>query len=115
MAPTLTSRRSLSLTATRSRDGITLSLGKHALKLGGEFQHYTAHGIINPFGNGTIILVSDFGFADLNGDGVINDLDIPVAVAIHSTGPVVPVPIPQVGDSATRRSMRRTTGAPAQI
>ena len=83
------------------RDGITLSLGKHALKLGGEFQHYTAHGMINPFGNGTIILVSDFAFADLNGDGVINDLDIPVAVAIHSTGPVVPVPIPQVGDSYT--------------
>jgi hypothetical protein len=69
--------------------------------VGGEFQHYTAHGIINPFGNGTVILVSDFGFADLNGDGVINDLDIPVAVGIHSTAPVVPVPIPQVGDSYT--------------
>jgi len=83
------------------RDGITMSLGKHALKLGGEIQHYIAHGIINPFGNGTVILVSDFGFADLNGDGAINDLDIPVAVAIRSTGPVVPVPIPQVGNSYT--------------
>jgi hypothetical protein len=51
------------------------------------------------FGNGTEILVSDFGFADLNGDGVINDLDIPLAVGIHSTAPVVPVPIPQVGDT----------------
>jgi hypothetical protein len=83
------------------RDGLAWAMGKHSLKLGGEFQHYTAHGIINPFGNGSIILVSDFGFADLNGDGVKNDLDIPVAVAIHSTGPVVPVPIPQVGDSYT--------------
>jgi hypothetical protein len=87
------------LTRNQLRDSFTLALGKHALKLGAEFQHYTAHGIINPFGNGTVILVSDFGFADLNGDGAINDLDIPIAVAIHSTGPVVPVPIPQVGDS----------------
>jgi len=87
------------LDRSQVRDGLAMAIGKHALKVGGEFQHYTAHGIINPFGNGTIMLVSDFGFADLNGDGVINDLDIPVAVAIHSTGPVVPVPIPQVGDS----------------
>jgi hypothetical protein len=89
------------LNRSQVRDGLTMTFGKHALKVGGEFQHYTAHGIINPFGNGTEILVSDFGFADLNGDGAINDLDIPVAVAIHSTAPVVPVPIPQVGDSYT--------------
>ena len=87
------------LNRSQLRDGLTMTFGKHALKVGGEFQHYTAHGIINPFGNGTEILVSDFGFADLNDDGVINDLDIPVAVGIHSTAPVVPVPIPQVGDT----------------
>lgn len=89
------------LNRSQLRDGLTMALGKHALKVGGEFQHYTAHGIINPFGNGAIFLVSDFGFQDLNGDGVVNDLDIPVAVAIHSTAPVVPVPIPQVGDTYT--------------
>ena len=87
------------LNRSQIRDGLAMTFGKHSLKVGGEFQHYTAHGIINPFGNGTEILVSDFGFADLNGDGVINDLDIPVAVGIHSTAPVVPVPIPQVGDT----------------
>jgi hypothetical protein len=87
------------LNRAQVRDGLTMALGKHALKVGGEFQHYTAHGIINPFGNGTEILVSDFGFADLNGDGAVNDLDIPLAVGIHSTAPVVPVPIPHVGDS----------------
>jgi hypothetical protein len=89
------------LNRSQIRDGLATAFGKHALKVGGEFQHYTAHGVINPFGNGTEILVSDFGFADLNGDGVINDLDIPVAVGIHSTAPVVPVPIPQVGDTYT--------------
>jgi hypothetical protein len=87
------------LTRNQLRDSFTLTLGKHDLKLGAEFQHYTAHGIINPFGNGSIVLTSDFGFADLNGDGVINDLDIPIAVALLSTGPVVPVPIPRVGDT----------------
>jgi Carboxypeptidase regulatory-like domain/TonB dependent receptor len=80
------------------RDGFTWSLGKHTLHLGGEFQHYKANGEINVFGTGTVILTSDFGFADLNGDGVINDLDIPLAVALHSTAPVVPVPIPKVYD-----------------
>ena len=85
----------------RSATASPWTLGKHALKVGGEFQHYTAHGEINVFGTGTVILTSDFGFADLNGDGVVNDLDIPVAVAIHSTAPVVPVPIPHVGNSYT--------------
>jgi hypothetical protein len=80
------------------RDGLTWSLGKHTLRLGGEFQHYKANGEINVFGTGTVILTSDFGFADLNGDGAINDLDIPIAVALHSSAPVVPVPIPKVFD-----------------
>ena len=81
------------------RDGYTMAKGKHNLRLGGEYQNYRVHGLINVFGNGTVILTSDFGFADLNGDGVVNDLDIPVAVGIHSTAPVVPVPIPRVGDN----------------
>ena len=81
------------------RDALSWSLGKHTLRLGGEFQHYTAHGEINVFGSGTVVLVSDFGFADLNGDGQINDLDIPIAVGLKSSAPVVPVPIPTVYDS----------------
>ena len=81
------------------RDALSWSLGKHTLRLGGEFQHYTAHGEINVFGTGTVILTSDFGFADLNGDKQVNDLDIPIAVALKSSAPVVPVPIPTVFDS----------------
>jgi hypothetical protein len=83
----------------QARDALSWSKGKHALRIGGEFQHYTANGEINVFGTGTVILTSDFGFADLNGDGVVNDLDIPLAVALHSSAPVVPVPIPTVFDS----------------
>ena len=85
----------------QARDAFTTSIGKHTLHLGGEFQHYRASGLINVFGSGTVILVSDFGFADLNGDGVVNDLDIPVAVGVHSTAPVVPVPIPHIDNNYT--------------
>lgn len=78
------------------RDSLSWILGKHTLNVGGEFQHYTASGEINVFGTGTVILVSDFGFADLNGDGQVNDLDIPEAVGLKSSAPVVPVPIPTI-------------------
>jgi hypothetical protein len=37
------------------RDSFTMSFCQHALRLGGEFQQYTAHGLINVFGTGTII------------------------------------------------------------
>jgi hypothetical protein len=80
------------------RDGFAWSLGKHNLHFGAEFQHYSAFGIINPFGSGSVVLASNFGFADLNGDGVINDLDIPIAVALKSSAPVTPVPIPPIAD-----------------
>ena len=81
------------------REAFAWTLGKHTLHVGGEFQHYTANGEINVFGTGTVILTSDFGFADLNGDGQINDLDIPIAVGLKSSAPVTPVPIPTVFDS----------------
>jgi hypothetical protein len=81
------------------REAYSWTLGKHALRLGGEFQRYTAHGIINVFGTGTVILTSNFGFNDLNGDGKVNDLDIPIAVALKSSAPVSPVPIPHLGNN----------------
>src|SRR5271155_2590480 len=81
------------------RDEYSWTLGKHSLRLGGEFQNYGAFGLINVFGSGTVILTQDFGFQDLNGDGAVNDLDIPIAVSIKSEAPVTPVPIPNVGDS----------------
>jgi hypothetical protein len=78
------------------REAYSWTLGKHNLRLGGEYQHYNAFGIINPFGNGSVVLTSNFGFQDLNGDGEVNDLDIPIAVALKSEAPVKPVPIPPI-------------------
>ena len=83
------------------RDAYTTEIGTHTLHAGVEFQPYRVAGAINVFGSGSVILVSDFAFADLNGDGLYNDLDIPVAVAIHSTAPVVPVPIPRITNDYT--------------
>jgi hypothetical protein len=83
------------------RDAFNWYLGRHALRFGGDFQHYRAAGQINVFGTGAVILTTDFGFADLNGDGKVNDLDIPVAVGIHSTAPVTPVPIPKITNNYT--------------
>ena len=83
------------------RDAFTTAIGKHTVHAGAEFQHYHVNGLINVFGSGSVILVSDFGFQDLNGDGVVNDLDIPVAVGIHSTAPVIPVPIPDITNNYT--------------
>lgn len=81
------------------REAFSWTVGKHQLNIGGEFQNFSASGIINPFGSGSVVLTSNFGFRDLNGDGVINDLDIPIAVALKSQAPVTPVPIPQISNS----------------
>jgi hypothetical protein len=81
------------------RDSFAWTIGKHTLHLGGEVQHFNAFGEINVFGSGSVILTSDFGFADLNGDGAVNDLDIPIAAAIQSAAPVKPVPIPPIPDN----------------
>jgi hypothetical protein len=81
------------------RDAFSWTLGKHDLRMGAEYQHYNAFGIINPFGSGSVVLTSNFGFQDLNGDGAVNDLDIPIAVALKSVAPVKPLPIPPITNS----------------
>jgi hypothetical protein len=81
-------------------DTFTWALGKQTLHLGGEYQGAKAFGEINVFGSGSIILTSDFGFANLNGlSGPPNDLDIPIAAAIKSAAPIQPVPIPNISNS----------------
>jgi hypothetical protein len=80
-------------------DTFIWALGRHTLHFGGEYQYANAFGEINVFGSGSVMLTSNFGFADLNGDGVINDLDIPIAVAIQSAAPIQPVPIPNLSNS----------------
>lgn len=82
------------------QDTFTWSRGKHTLHFGGEYEYSQAFGEINVFGSGSVILTSDFGFANLNGQpGPPNDLDIPIAAAIQSAAPIQPVPIPKISNS----------------
>jgi hypothetical protein len=81
-------------------DTFTWVAGKHTLHFGGEYQYSQAFGEINVFGSGSVILTSDFGFANLNGQpGPPTDLDIPIAAAIQSAAPIQPVPIPKISNS----------------
>ena len=82
------------------QDTFTWSIGKHTLHLGGEYEYSQATGEINVFGSGSVMLTSDFGFANLNGQpGAPNDLDIPIAVSIQSAAPIQPVPIPKISNN----------------
>ncbi|HEY0703952.1 MAG TPA: carboxypeptidase regulatory-like domain-containing protein [Candidatus Acidoferrales bacterium] len=82
-------------------DNFSWALGQHTLHFGGDYQRPTATGEINVFGSGTVFLTSNFYLPgkDLNGDGVLNDLDIPIGGAAQSAAPIQPVPIPQISNS----------------
>ena len=91
--------QSTHLNRYQAEDNFTWALGRHTLHFGGEYQYARAFGEINVFGSGSLFLTSNFGFADLNGDGVINDLDIPIGGAAKSAAPIQPVPIPKISNS----------------
>jgi hypothetical protein len=76
------------------RDTFYWSLGKHNLSFGAEFQYYGSDILFDIFGSGSVYLAQDFPTADLNGDGVINDLDIPISFALKSGAPVKPPTAP---------------------
>jgi hypothetical protein len=76
------------------RDTFYWSLGKHSLSFGAEFQYYGSDILFDIFGSGSVYLAQDFATQDLNGDGVINDLDIPIAIALKSGAPVRPPTAP---------------------
>ena len=80
-------------------DSLAWTKGAHTFHFGGEVQRQYSDAVFDLFGSGSIFLTKDFATADTNGDGVINDLDIPVAVAIHSIGPVHPPFVPDINNT----------------
>ncbi|MBI3650319.1 MAG: TonB-dependent receptor [Acidobacteria bacterium] len=81
------------------RDNLSWSAGTHSLKLGGEYQRLDTDAIFDLFGSGTLFLTQDFATTDTNGDGKIDDADIPVAVAIRSIAPNRPPTVPNVDNN----------------
>jgi len=69
------------------RDNYSVVLGKHTVQFGGEAQRHMVDAMFDLFGSGTLMLAEDFATMDRNGDGQVNDLDIPIAVAIRSVAP----------------------------
>jgi Carboxypeptidase regulatory-like domain/TonB dependent receptor len=78
------------------RDNVSWTSGNHAFKFGGEFQRLDADAIFDLFGSGTINLTEDFPAQDRNGDGLVNDLDIPISFTILSVAPNRPPTVPDL-------------------
>jgi hypothetical protein len=80
------------------RDNLSWTAGNHAVKFGGEFQRLDADAIFDLFGSGTIFLTEDFATRDRNGDGRVDDLDIPIAAQAGTIRSVAPNRPPIVPD-----------------
>lgn len=81
------------------RDNLSWTSGNHAVKLGGEFQRLDTDALFDLFGSGRIDLTEDFATRDRNGDGQIDDDDIPIGVTIQSAAPVRPPVVPDVDNN----------------
>src|SRR5262245_1437579 len=78
------------------RDNLSWAFGNHAFKFGGEFQKLDGDAIFDLFGSGTIFLTENFASRDRDGDGMVNDFDIPIGLVIRSVAPNRPPFVPDL-------------------
>jgi outer membrane receptor protein involved in Fe transport len=82
------------------QDALTWTRGVHTFHFGGRIQRQLIDALFDRNGSDPITLTQDFATQDLNGDGVINDLDIPISSVILSTAPVRPPTYPTYSNTA---------------
>jgi carboxypeptidase family protein/TonB-dependent receptor-like protein len=87
-------------------DRLSWSIRNHTLSFGGEYQHLSTFALFDLFGSGSIFTTGNFAGdacisagvpileCDHNGDGVVDDLDLPIAIAIQSHAPSRPPIVP---------------------
>jgi hypothetical protein len=68
-------------------DVVTMLVGNHGLRIGGEFQKVDGAFHLGVFREGRVELVQDFPDFDHNGDGAVNDEDLLFAVTLRSAFP----------------------------
>ncbi len=83
----------------QARDTLSWIRGTHTLHYGAEYQKQNSDALFDLFGSGTIFLTEDFPTQDRNRDGVVNDLDIPIALIIRSAAPVRPPFVPDIDNT----------------
>lgn len=81
------------------RENLSWKLGEHSLKFGAEWINMQSDALFDLFGSGTVFLTENFATQDRNGDGRIDDNDIPVALSIASTAPIRPPFVPDIDNT----------------
>jgi hypothetical protein len=88
------------------RDSLSWVAGNHTLIFGAEWQHLSTYALFDLYGSGSIYTTANFAGdpcvaaglpilqCDHNGDGVVDDLDLPIALALQSAAPSRPPIVP---------------------